>query len=200
MTAFKKDLFKVVNDLTAKRNAKTLPTNISKNDLPSTFNTFFIEKIDKIREILDKNNDCPIFSKFHGTVFEAFTPVNEEYVKKIILKCKKSFSELDPLPANLFYECLDVILPYITDIFNESLTTGVFPSNFKDSIVIPLIKKSNLDPNVLKNYRPVSNLSFISKVLERIVHSQILAHLTQNKLTETFQSAYKEKHSTEMPC
>ena len=60
-----------------------------------------------------------------------------------------------------------------------------------------LYPKSNLDPNVLKNYRPVSNLSFISKVLERIVYSQILAHLTQNKLTETFQSAYKEKHSTE---
>ena len=61
----------------------------------------------------------------------------------------------------------------------------------------PLLKKSNLDPENLKNYRPVSNLSFLSKILEKIVLSQINVHLTENGLQEVFQSAYKAKHSTE---
>ena len=64
-------------------------------------------------------------------------------------------------------------------------------------MVIPLLKKPSLDCNLLKNYRPVSNLSFISKVLERIAHAQILDHLALNNLTEKFQSAYKSGHSTE---
>ena len=97
----------------------------------------------------------------------------------------------------MFYECLDVLLPYITKIYNDSLASGTFPSNFKDSLVIPLLKKPSLDCNNLKNYRPVSNLSFISKVLERIVYSQFLNHITANKLIDKFQSAYKSGHSTE---
>ena len=96
----------------------------------------------------------------------------------------------------MFYECLDVLLPYITKIYNDSLTSGTFPSHFKDSLVIPVLKKPSLDCNNLKNYRPVSNLSFISKVLERIVYFQFLNHITANKLIDQFQSAYKPGHST----
>ena len=107
---------------------------------------------------------------------------------------KKSFSELDPLPDTLFYGCLDVLLPYITKVCNDSLASGTFPSHFKDSLVIPLLKKFSLDCNNLKNYRPVSKFSFISEVLERIVYFQFLNHITANKLIGTFQSA---EHSTE---
>ena len=64
-------------------------------------------------------------------------------------------------------QCIDILLPYMTSIFNDSLNTGVFPCDFKDSLVTPLIKKPSLDCNVLKNYRPVTNLSFISKILEK---------------------------------
>ena len=97
----------------------------------------------------------------------------------------------------MFYECLDVLLPYITKIYNDSLASGTFPSHCKDSLVIPLLKKPSLHCNNLKNYRPVSNLSFISKVLERIVYSQFLNHITANKLIDKFQSTYKPGHSTE---
>lgn len=88
-------------------------------------------------------------------------------------------------------------MPYVTNIFNDSLVSGTFPSDFKDCVVIPLLKKVSLDCNILKNYRPVSNLPFISKVLERIAYAQILDHLTTNELTEKFQSAYKARHSSE---
>ena len=93
--------------------------------------------------------------------------------------------------------CLDIILPHVTNIINESLSSGVVPLEYKEALVIPLLKKNNLDPNVLKNYRPVSNLPFISKIMERVVLSQIEDHFTKNHLKEKFQSAYKAKHSTE---
>ena len=93
--------------------------------------------------------------------------------------------------------CIDTLLPFMTSIFNDSLNAGIFPVDFKDSLVTPLIKKPGLDCNVLKNYRPVSNLSFISKILEKIVFKQIVTHLQDNQLIDNFQSAYKSGHSTE---
>ena len=61
----------------------------------------------------------------------------------------------------------------------------------------PLLKKSTLDREVLKNYRPVSNLNFVSKILERVVSSQLLSHLDESCLLTGFQSAYRRFHSTE---
>jgi len=63
--------------------------------------------------------------------------------------------------------------------------------------VTPLLKKPSLDPDVYKNYRPVSNLNFLSKVLEKVVASQINDHLAKNNIHEPFQSAYRQGHSTE---
>ena len=73
-----------------------------------------------------------------------------------------------------------------------------FPAwEFKKSIVRPLIKKETLDPDELSNYRPISNLSFLSKTLERIVASQIDEYLHDNVLYARMQSAYRKYHSTE---
>ena len=109
---------------------------------------------------------------------------------------KKSCA-LDPIPASLLLECLDEIVPTVTSVMNASLSSGTVPLSFKHALVNPLLKKPNLDPEVLKNYRPVSNLPFLSKVLERIVLSQLMSHLEEHRLLEPFQSAYKKGHSTE---
>ena len=61
----------------------------------------------------------------------------------------------------------------------------------------PIIKKSNLDPDVLKNYRPVSNLHYISKLTEKVVAGQIEMHLENNNLLDPYQSGYRKHHSTE---
>ena len=92
---------------------------------------------------------------------------------------------------------MDTIIDSITSIINDSLTTGVVPSHFKHADVTPLIKKPDADAEILKNYRPVSNLSFISKILEKVVASQIMKHLDKLKSLEIHQSAYRKFHNTE---
>ena len=94
----------------------------------------------------------------------------------------------------LVKRCIDILLPSITKLVNLSLQDGVFPEPFKIAIVTPLIKKTSLPKDDLKNYRPVSGLSFLSKLVERVVASQIRSHIDSNNLGNTFQSAYKAGH------
>ena len=78
-----------------------------------------------------------------------------------------------------------------------SFENATMPECLKKASVIPVLQKSTLDCNVLKNFRPVSNLSFLSKVIERVVSARIQAYLNRNNMHEVFQSAYKCHHSTE---
>ena len=126
-----------------------------------------------------------------------FSPASEEEVKKIIQNSPDKFCELDPLPTWLLKSCIDELLPVVTNIVNVSLETAYVPKAFKSSYVRPLLKKSDLDQSTLKNYRPVSNLPFVSKVLEKVVSSRIENHLSLHNLHEHHQSAYRKFHSTE---
>ena len=94
-------------------------------------------------------------------------------------------------------QCIDILLPSLTKLVNLSLKNGFFPNPFKQAIVTPLLKKSTLSKEDLKSYRPVSGLSFLSKLVERIVAAQIRSHMDSHDLGNTFQSAYKLGHSTE---
>jgi len=87
--------------------------------------------------------------------------------------------------------------PSIAVLFNLSLTTGCFPTEFKEAVVCPRLKKTGLDDSEQKNYRPVSNLSFLSKLLERVVQTRLQAVLDTNGLMPEMQSAYRRYHSTE---
>ena len=105
--------------------------------------------------------------------------------------------ELDPIPTWLLKDCIDVLLPLITLIMNMSLASRCVPRDFKSARIKPLLKKPSMDTEILKNYRPVSNLPFLSKVLEKLVDVQISHHLNVINLHDTSQSAYKKYHSTE---
>ena len=85
----------------------------------------------------------------------------------------------------------------MTAIINLSPESGTFPLSFKEAHVTPLLKKSNLPVNNLKNYRTASNLSFISKIIEKVVSNRLQAHINSNKLNNPMQSAYRKFHSTE---
>ena len=105
--------------------------------------------------------------------------------------------ELDPIPSRLVIECLDSILPSLTDLFNSSLACGIFQQCIKSALVTPILKKRCLYHNDLNNYRPVSNLCFIAKILEKLVLSQVSAYLNSHNHYNTCQSAYHPGNSTE---
>ena len=85
----------------------------------------------------------------------------------------------------------------ITEIVNLSLETACLPNYLKEAVLKPLFFLKNLDHKDFKNYRPVSNLSFLSKLIEKVVAIQLSNYLQDNHLHETLQSAYKKFHSTE---
>ena len=85
----------------------------------------------------------------------------------------------------------------ILKITNTSLETGIFPTAIKTAIVKPLLKKSNLDHTILSNYRPISNLPGMSKVLEKVVCYQLNTFLNENSILEKFKSGFRSNHSTE---
>ena len=104
---------------------------------------------------------------------------------------------MDPIPTWLLKECVTELVPLISDIVNKSLAESHVPESFKMALVRPLLKKPNLDQDNLKNYRPVSNLPFISKITEKVVNARLTGYLTENNLATKLQSAYTPCHSTE---
>ena len=127
----------------------------------------------------------------------SFTPTTIPEMVKLIHKTTIKSCELDSLPARLLKANIEHIACAITDIVNTSLTSGKVTTNLKQAVLQPLLlKKSNLEL-VLKNYRPVSNLSFISKMMEPVVHEQLGDHVFKMGNLEVLQSAYKAGHSTE---
>ena len=117
-------------------------------------------------------------------------------MRKFILKAPSKSCALDPLPTPILKKCLDLLLPIISRIINNSLSTGSFPDEFKLALVTPLLKKLGLEL-VFPSFRPVSNLSFISKLSERVVADQFIQYCMDNGLYEPFQSAYTKHRSTE---
>ena len=105
---------------------------------------------------------------------------------------------LDPVPSNLVKQCANELSPIIAKIINQSLTEGNFPSSYKHAMVKPLLKKKpSLNVNLPKNFRPVSNLCFVSKLIEKAVALQLNNYLSTNHLQEENQSAYRAQCSTE---
>ena len=109
---------------------------------------------------------------------------------------KSKSCKLDAILTNLLKELLSSCIGTITHIVNTSPTRGIFANDWKTAIVCPLLKKHGLDL-LMKNYRPVSNLSFLSKLVKSCMLKQLINHCNTNCLIPDFQSAYSENYSTE---
>ena len=114
----------------------------------------------------------------------------------VIMNMKNKHCELDIIPTSTLKQILDACLPAITQIINLSLTKGEFCEAWKIAIVKSLLKKPGLDL-INKNYRLISNLPLISKLVEKCILKQLLSHSENHNLLPAFQSAYHEHYSTE---
>ena len=126
----------------------------------------------------------------------SFRLLSEKEVESIIKSLSSKSCELDVIPTNLLKEILPSILPLVMRLVNTSLKEGLFVETWKLAIVRPLLKKIGLDL-IDKNYRPASNLPFLSKVLEKAALDQFIAHCDNHSLLSDYQSAYRKHYSCE---
>ena len=101
-------------------------------------------------------------------------------VEDIIRRSWSKSCDLDPLPTALLKLCLPELRATLLSIINHSLDTGVVPSHFKKARVTPVPKSRATSSDNVSNYQPISQLLFISKVLERVVTNRIRPHLEEN--------------------
>ena len=171
-------LYSLVNGLIGLTAQNPLPDNQDKDELVEEFGSFFMSKISKI---WDELNDHPKYNPLSNSPpkLDCFKETTEDKVLKLINSMAAKTCGSDPIPSSLFKELAPHIIGHITTIVNESLRKGVVASKWKTSIIKPLLKKVGLDP-IMKNYRPVSNLPFMLKLVERCMLAQFNKHCEDN--------------------
>ena len=170
-----KACFKVINEL-VKPPSSSLSSSENPRELCSQFATFFSEKIQTIRDNITGAEYQNVTVTVPSTVkLSQFALTDVDELEKTIRSCPDKSCCLDPLLTNLLKKTLEVHLPPLLNIINTSYEEGKFPKCLKTAIVTPLLKKTNLD--TLKNYRPVPDIPFLSKVLEKIAVKRLLNHL-----------------------
>ena len=191
-----KMLYSLVRYLTGTKVQNPMPNNTGDKKLANNFADYFIEKIQKIWDDLDGNPKFKPKRNSNITPLKIFEPTTADEVTTIIKEMKTKSCKLDFLPMSLLKKALPYEINTITNIMNVFLEQGVFPDSWKTAIIRPLLKKLGLEL-ITSNYRPVSNLPFLPKVLEKIVLARYNDHCDRYNLIPSFQLAYRPKHSCE---
>ena len=188
-------LFGTINSII---NPHVSPDADASTDICEKFLKFFTEKIENIRSQFNPSpSDITPGCSGATVIFNTFKQVSLEELREIVSHMKPTSSPHDVVPSHIIKDTFDTVGPSIQNIINSCLVSGTVPSCFKHAVVQPLLKKHNLDAKCLKNYRPISKLPFISKVMEKVVLSQLQPFLDLNEISEPLQSGFKTLHSTE---
>ena len=177
---------------------QNLPSHHDPRDLAESFSDFFFEKTSKIRKAIEDTpeSNALLPPAMHcDASFERFEQTNVTEVAKLLSLTAKSCA-LDPVPIWILKECTNVV-PILTQILNQSISEATVPPQLKTALVTPVHKKPSLECEDLNNFRPVSNLSLVSKMLEKVISHQLTLYCDANDLNTQLQSAYKKVHSTE---
>ena len=129
--------------------------------------------------------------------FEFHLVTDQETLDLIGTLLPKTSSGYDDLSSKVLKQRAPIIHPLIKIIINQSLVTGIFPKKLKHAIVTPIYKGKNSDPQEFINYRPISLLPTLSKILEKVVQKQLYRYMTENKLLTNSQYGFRTNHSTE---
>ena len=174
-----------------------LPQFNDSKTLANQFNNFYSNKVHQIRNKIKPSALVHDFRKnFSGIVMESFMPTTVDELRSVIKEMGIKTSGEDTLPGSLCKDIVEDLLPYFCDLVNKSLRTGSV-EGIKDSVINPLLKKAGIDSELLKNYRPVTNELYISKLIEKLVSIRLFKHMSLNNLHSKYQHGYKVFHGTE---
>lgn len=205
------ELFKILREFTetAGRNPPVTPSQ----EICEGLAHFFKDKIDKIYNNIENKRisriGTPANNEFReeseGSLeirgspvpkLEAFAPITAEQVATM-LAMTKSGSPADMAPPGVMAALADPLSISLTEIYNVSIKTSVFPLKWKKAYIKPLLKKPSADVSEMKNYRPISLLPIFSKVMEKFINNQLIEHLEHNNLLDPSQSGFRTGCSTE---
>ena len=173
-----------------------MPPAESSQLLAEEFADFFVDKIKKIRENLNQYDLLKPAANESITMREFFLPLSKLEVQKLVMEMQTNLHELDLIPTKLLKGNTEKLMGLLNNIVNTSLVSGMFAGGWKTALLHPLIKKVGFD--VIKpNFHPVSNLSFISCLVEKAAIGQFVQHVDYDGLTPHYQSAYRKNHSCE---
>jgi len=169
---------------------------------------FYLDRLDpsSVLHVEDQQNSCVdsnlaatayIEDRFVSELLFDLRPATVNEVAIILKKSSPKYCQLDPAPTWLVKRASDVLAPVIAHMCNMSFAQSKMPDRSKRAIVSPLLKKRTLDSNDPASYRPISNLSFVSNVVEKVVDARFAAHAARHSLLPTLQSAYRPNYSTE---
>ena len=176
---------------------KDVKSQIPDSATAEAFSKKISHKVESVRSARE-NAAPPSFSPCpKPCFFDTFQPLTPEQVLILIKRAPDKTLDLDPVPTWLVQEFAPIFALFFAHVFSVSLERSCLPASQKKAIVHPGLKKPSLDPDELSNYRPISNLSFVSKLLEQAVHAQLLLYLNDNELLPTVKSAYRQFFSTE---
>ena len=161
-----------------------------------------MDKIDALKRAVAKETislaTSPPSERTHiGQSLKMLSPVTPDEVNKIVMSIPANSSPLDFIPTSLIKDLHSTFSDIIARLANLSFTEGVFPDCYKSAVVTPILKKPNLDRDDPANYRPISNLNNISKLLERLFLLRFQSHVCASDNFSSVQSAYRRHYSTE---
>ena len=197
-----KALFQTLGKLSGTTKQQILPNFDSNEVIAEELSNFYINKIANIRTDIERSQQNRSSEMFMPTIstsirFDAFTEVSLQEMKTIIQSMKKKSSQLDPAPAFIVFNFIDLLLPILLHITNTIIKQQTFPPNLKHAYIRPSVKNPKKDRNDLSNLRPINELPFVSKIVERVLYNQLESYLEENNLHATYQSAYRRFNSCE---
>ena len=166
MAKDQRHIFRLTDRLLHRRKCSHLPKCDSQKDLAQSFHIFFTDKIKCIRDQFERVSYLhPPTRALSSSKFVGFHDVSKNEIQKILSNSPRTTCDLDPIPSALLKKCSDAVLPTMTKIISNSMNLGEIPSSLTAAQILPMLKKVNLDSSMLANYRPISNLCFLSKTL-----------------------------------
>ena len=193
--------FGIVAHLLGKRGEKILPA-WAKSDpakFVNEFNNYLQNKIANIRDDI-KSINSDIFSEFginvptgHG--LETLQPIDENDILNYIAKCKLTNCPNDKINFNKIE--LHSFKDIMRELINICFASGKFPESEKEGIIYPRLKSNDMDADSFASYRPVTNITVLSKIIEIAINNRLNEYLMSCNLIPEFQSAFRANHSTE---
>ena len=201
----KKQLHSLSNKLMGCKERNVFPKHTSVQQLANDFIYYFQSKVRTIQLDIQKKQNA-FYKDFFANSFvpenrppslNSFNPTSDEEIKDIILSLANKQCKLDPIPTWFLKKNVSVLAPIIKDIVNASFEEASVPRALKTAVIRPILKGDDLDHDIMRNYRPVSNLSILGKILEKAVYRRLNYHISEYNLLDENQSAYRKNHSTE---